>query len=67
MGFAQKVEIPPTAVGGWFRSFLQNRCIKNSKIPPTAVGGWFKSDLFMRVTPALKLQKVGVREGLKVG
>jgi len=37
------------------------------QIPPTAVGGWFKSDLFMAVTPALKLKKVAVREGLKIG
>jgi hypothetical protein len=22
-GFAQKAKIPPTAVGGWFRSYLQ--------------------------------------------
>jgi hypothetical protein len=39
---------PPTAVGGYFKSFLLNRCYFNRGIPPTAVGGWFKSYLLSR-------------------
>src|SRR6266496_14074 len=48
--WARCTKIPPTAVGGWFRSFLQNwaRC---TKMPPTAVGGWFRSFL-QRTGPA---------------
>jgi hypothetical protein len=42
----KKSKIPPTAVGGLFRSFLLRRqlgvCVQ---IPPTEVGGWFRSFL----------------------
>src|SRR6266566_4436458 len=37
--------MPPTAVGGLFRSRLQENLHCNQKIPPTAVGGWFRSAL----------------------
>jgi len=43
-GFASKVEIPPTAVGGSFKSGLHQAPLM-MKIPPTAVGGLFKSYL----------------------
>jgi hypothetical protein len=39
-GFAQKVGNPPTAVGGYFSSFLQTKT-GDPGIPPTAVGGLF--------------------------
>ena len=42
---ASKVGIPPTAVGGWFISDLQNRYQIASLIPPTAVGGYFNYSL----------------------
>src|SRR5258705_5525491 len=38
-------EIPPTEVGGMFRSNLPRRWLRNLGIPPTAVGGWFRSNL----------------------
>src|SRR6266404_4292860 len=38
-------QIPPTAVGGWFRSCPQKDVLRNQQIPPTAVGGWFRSNL----------------------
>src|SRR6185295_18545747 len=38
-------EIPPTGVGGWFRSSLQKSDWYAKEIPPTAVGGLFRSDL----------------------
>ena len=37
--------IPPTEVGGLFRSSLQKGCSGTGKIPPTAVGGLFRSCL----------------------
>ena len=33
-GFAQKAKIPPTAVGGWFKSLLQESAHENSGNPP---------------------------------
>ena len=36
-------KVPPTAVGGWLRSFLVERTKNDLRIPPTAVGGSFKS------------------------
>ena len=38
-------EIPPTAVGGSFKSNLQTARLSLNEIPPTAVGGSFKSNL----------------------
>jgi hypothetical protein len=37
--------IPPTEVGGLFRSCLQRRTCGILRIPPTEVGGWFRSSL----------------------
>src|SRR5260370_835341 len=46
MRLCENFEIPPTAVGGWFRSFLQKPHFAPMKeIPPTAVGGLFRSGL----------------------
>jgi hypothetical protein len=41
------IGIPPTAVGGYFKSFLQPRQPERYSIPPTAVGGLFKPILFI--------------------
>jgi len=42
----KKFKIPPTEVGGSFRSFLRNAFHRrHSQIPPTAVGGCFRSFL----------------------
>src|SRR5687767_8528895 len=38
------MRIPPTAVGGLFKSCL-HATTRPLRIPPTAVGGWFKSSL----------------------
>src|SRR5260370_12560287 len=43
-----KSEIPPTGVGGWFRSSLQRDRLPNLGIPPTEVGGLFRSNLLRR-------------------
>ncbi len=36
------IKIPPTGVGGWFRSSLQDKGFEITEIPPTGVGGWFR-------------------------
>ena len=41
-----QVRIPPTAVGGLFRSSLHVELYLLSVIPPTAVGGYFRSSLY---------------------
>jgi hypothetical protein len=41
----QKSEIPPTVVGGFFKSFLLRVIGRELKIPPTEVGGLFRSFL----------------------
>jgi hypothetical protein len=45
-GTKKRLRIPPTAVGGWFKSSLHAEARREPlRIPPTAVGGWFKSSL----------------------
>jgi hypothetical protein len=44
-GFAQKVLIPPTEVGGSFQMLSTQKLPIGVEIPPTAVGGSFKSFL----------------------
>jgi hypothetical protein len=46
--YSEVLQIPPTEVGGSFRSFLQTDFKNNVLIPPTAVGGYFKSTLLIR-------------------
>src|SRR5712675_735006 len=45
MAVAQSLGIPPTAVGGLFRSNLRDASADPVGIPPTAVGGLFRSNL----------------------
>src|ERR1700752_1318689 len=55
----KKFKIPPTEVGGSFRSFLRNAFhVRHSQIPPTAVGGWFSSFL-----PRRRVGKSGASNG----